>query len=81
MEKAILWLPISFRGMLSQGESRVIFVVCVSGIMTPSELIDYDMTRSAQFPMSRAMAELTQKMHVIQPGVRAGAKIDHMAPR
>jgi hypothetical protein len=54
--------------MLSQGESRVIFVASESGIMTPSELIDYNMTRFAQFPMSRGMAELTKRTHVIQPG-------------
>ena len=39
-----------------------------SGIMTPSELIDYDVTRFAQFPTSRGLAELTKRTHVIQPG-------------
>ena len=36
--------------------------------LTPAELIDYNMTRFVQFPMSRGMAELTKRTHVIQPG-------------
>jgi 3-oxoacyl-[acyl-carrier protein] reductase len=67
--------------MPSRGEGGVIFIASENGIMTPPELIDYGMTKSAQLAISRGMAELTKGTNVIQPrgrprSLRRGSSIE-----
>src|SRR5258708_6600147 len=65
--RAYQLLPDHVPRMLSRGEGRVIFIASERGIMTPPELIDYGMTKSAQLAISRGTAELTKGTNVIQP--------------
>ena len=49
-----------FPKMLAKNDGRVIFISSESGIMTPSEMVHYGMTKSSQLAVSRGMAELTK---------------------
>lgn len=49
-----------FEGMVEHDAGRVIFVASESGIMTPSDMIHYGMTKSAQLAISRGLAQQTK---------------------
>jgi NAD(P)-dependent dehydrogenase (short-subunit alcohol dehydrogenase family) len=58
--------------MLQKNSGRVIFISSESGIMTPSEMVHYGMTKSSQLAISRGMAELTKgtavTVNTVMPG-------------
>jgi NAD(P)-dependent dehydrogenase (short-subunit alcohol dehydrogenase family) len=49
-----------FPGMLQRNDGRVIFISSESGVMTPTEMIHYGVTKSSQLAISRGLAELTK---------------------
>src|SRR5580704_12809317 len=49
-----------FPAMLKRNSGRIIFISSESGVMTPQEMIHYGVTKSAQFAISRGLAELTK---------------------
>lgn len=49
-----------FPGMLERDWGRVIFIASESGVMIPSDMIHYGMTKSAQISISRGLAGLTR---------------------
>jgi NAD(P)-dependent dehydrogenase (short-subunit alcohol dehydrogenase family) len=49
-----------FPAMLKRNWGRVIFISSESGIMTPSEMVHYGMTKTAQLAISRGLAEQTK---------------------
>lgn len=61
-----------FPRMLERNSGRVIFISSESGIMTPSEMIHYGVTKSSQLAISRGLAELTKgtavTVNTIMPG-------------
>jgi NAD(P)-dependent dehydrogenase (short-subunit alcohol dehydrogenase family) len=61
-----------FPGMLARNQGRVIFISSESGVMTPSAMIHYGMTKSAQLAISRGMAELTKGTQVTVNAVMPG---------
>jgi NAD(P)-dependent dehydrogenase (short-subunit alcohol dehydrogenase family) len=61
-----------FPRMLAQNRGRVIFISSESGVMTPSEMIHYGVSKSSQLALSRGMAELTKgtavTVNTVMPG-------------
>jgi NAD(P)-dependent dehydrogenase (short-subunit alcohol dehydrogenase family) len=61
-----------FPRMLQRNSGRIIFISSESGIMTPSEMIHYGVTKSSQLAISRGLAELTKgtavTVNTIMPG-------------
>jgi NAD(P)-dependent dehydrogenase (short-subunit alcohol dehydrogenase family) len=61
-----------FPGMLKRNSGRIIFISSESGVMTPSEMIHYGVTKSSQLAISRGLAELTKgtavTVNTIMPG-------------
>lgn len=59
-------------GMLQRNQGRVIFISSESGVMTPSEMIHYGMTKSAQLAVARGLAETTKgtriTINTVMPG-------------
>jgi NAD(P)-dependent dehydrogenase (short-subunit alcohol dehydrogenase family) len=49
-----------FPAMLKRNWGRIIFISSESGIMTPSEMVHYGMTKTAQLAVSRGLAEQTK---------------------
>lgn len=46
--------------LLARDDGRVIFIASESGIMIPSDMIHYGMTKFAQISVARGLAELTK---------------------
>ncbi|HWO21808.1 MAG TPA: SDR family oxidoreductase [Kofleriaceae bacterium] len=69
-----------FPRMLAKGWGRVLFISSESGIQTPSEMIHYGMTKTAQLAVSRGLAELTRGTGVtvnsILPGPTRSEGVD-----
>lgn len=61
-----------FADMLEQNWGRIIFVSSESGLMTPSEMIHYGTTKTAQLAISRGLAELTKGTGVTVNSVLPG---------
>jgi len=61
-----------FPGMLQRNQGRIIFISSESGISTPSAMIHYGMTKSAQLAISRGLAELTKGTQVTVNAVLPG---------
>jgi 3-oxoacyl-[acyl-carrier protein] reductase len=61
-----------FPRMLARNDGRVIFISSESGVMTPSEMIHYGVTKSSQLALSRGMAELTKGSAVTVNSVMPG---------
>lgn len=61
-----------FPGMLERNWGRVIFISSESAIMTPSEMIHYGMTKTAQLAVSRGLAELCKGTAVTVNSVLPG---------
>jgi NAD(P)-dependent dehydrogenase (short-subunit alcohol dehydrogenase family) len=53
-----------FPGMIERDWGRVIFIASESGLMVPSDMIHYGMTKTAQLSISRGLAELTKGTRV-----------------
>lgn len=51
-------------GMLKRNDGRVIFISSESGVMIPSEMVHYGMTKSAQLSIARGLANLTKGTRV-----------------
>jgi short-subunit dehydrogenase len=49
-----------FPGMLERNWGRIIFISSESGLVTPSEMMHYGMTKTAQLAISRGLAGLTK---------------------
>lgn len=62
-----------FKGMMERNDGRVIFVSSESGVMIPSDMIQYGMTKSAQLAVSRGLAQLTKgtsvTVNTVLPGL------------
>ncbi|MEO8319720.1 MAG: SDR family oxidoreductase, partial [Bradyrhizobium sp.] len=58
--------------MLKQNWGRIIFISSESGIMIPSDMIHYGMTKSAQLSISRGLAGLTKGTRVTVNSVMPG---------
>jgi NAD(P)-dependent dehydrogenase (short-subunit alcohol dehydrogenase family) len=61
-----------FPTMLKRNWGRVIFISSESAIMTPSEMVHYGMTRTAQLAVSRGLAEQTKGTKVTVNSVLPG---------
>jgi len=61
-----------FPQMLARNEGRIIFISSESGVMTPSEMIHYGVTKSSQLAISRGLAELTKGTAVTVNAVMPG---------
>jgi NAD(P)-dependent dehydrogenase (short-subunit alcohol dehydrogenase family) len=61
-----------FPAMLKRNWGRVIFISSESGIMTPSEMVHYGMTKTAQLAISRGLAEQTKGTKVTVNSVLPG---------
>ena len=61
-----------FPGMLARDDGRVIFIASESGMMIPSDMIHYGMTKSAQISVARGLAELTRGTKVTVNSVLPG---------
>lgn len=59
-------------GMLTRDDGRVIFVSSESGVMIPSEMVHYGMTKSAQLSIARGLAGLTKGTKVTVNSVMPG---------
>lgn len=59
-------------GMLSQNWGRIVFVSSESGVIPPSEMIHYGMTKTAQIAIGRGLAELTKGTNVTVNSVLPG---------
>jgi NAD(P)-dependent dehydrogenase (short-subunit alcohol dehydrogenase family) len=61
-----------FPRMLQRNDGRVLFISSESGVMTPSEMIHYGVTKSSQLAISRGLAELTKgtavTVNTVMPG-------------
>jgi NAD(P)-dependent dehydrogenase (short-subunit alcohol dehydrogenase family) len=61
-----------FPRMLAKGWGRIIFISSESGVVIPSEMIHYGMTKSAQLAISRGLAEQTKgtavTVNTVMPG-------------
>lgn len=66
--------------MLAKNWGRIIFIASESGIMVPSDMIHYGMTKTAQLSISRGLAELTRGTAVtantVMPGPTRSANIE-----
>ena len=58
--------------MLKQNWGRIIFISSESGVVVPSEMIHYGMTKSAQLSISRGLAGLTKGTRVTVNAVMPG---------
>jgi NAD(P)-dependent dehydrogenase (short-subunit alcohol dehydrogenase family) len=58
--------------MLKQNWGRIIFISSESGVMIPSEMIHYGMTKSAQLSIARGLAGLTRGTRVTVNAVMPG---------
>ena len=58
--------------MLKRNWGRVIFISSESAIMTPSEMVHYGMTKTAQLAVSRGLAEQTKGTKVTVNSVLPG---------
>lgn len=67
-------------GMLARNWGRIIFISSESGLSTPSEMIHYGMTKTAQLAVSRGLAQLTKGTRVtvnaVMPGPTRSAGIE-----
>lgn len=61
-----------FPKMLKKNWGRIIFISSESGVNTPSEMIHYGMTKSAQLAVSRGLAELTKGTKVTVNSILPG---------
>lgn len=61
-----------FPGMLRRNAGRIIFVSSESGVMIPSEMVHYGMTKSAQLSIARGLAGLTKGTKVTVNSVMPG---------
>jgi NAD(P)-dependent dehydrogenase (short-subunit alcohol dehydrogenase family) len=61
-----------FPQMLESGWGRVIFIASESGLVVPSEMIHYGMTKTAQLAISRGLAEQTRGTGVTVNSVLPG---------
>lgn len=61
-----------FPKMLEKNWGRIIFIASESGVVIPSEMIHYGMTKSAQIAIARGMAELTKGTQVTVNTVMPG---------
>jgi NAD(P)-dependent dehydrogenase (short-subunit alcohol dehydrogenase family) len=61
-----------FPSMLKRNNGRIIFISSESGVMTPSEMIHYGVTKSSQLALSRGLAELTKGTAVTVNAVLPG---------
>jgi NAD(P)-dependent dehydrogenase (short-subunit alcohol dehydrogenase family) len=59
-------------GMLERNWGRIIFISSESALLTPSAMIHYGMTKTAQLAVSRGLAELTKGTHVTVNSVLPG---------
>jgi len=59
-------------GMLKRGDGRIIFISSESGVMIPSEMVHYGMTKSAQLSIARGLANLTKGTRVTVNTVMPG---------
>jgi len=66
--------------MLAKNQGRIIFIASESGIMVPSDMIHYGMTKTAQLSISRGLAELTRgtavTVNTVMPGPTRSANIE-----
>jgi NAD(P)-dependent dehydrogenase (short-subunit alcohol dehydrogenase family) len=53
-----------FKGMISRGWGRIIFVSSESGVMTPRDMIHYGTTKTAQIAVAHGLAQLTRGTEV-----------------
>ncbi|KKC27855.1 SDR family NAD(P)-dependent oxidoreductase [Sphingomonas sp. SRS2] len=70
-------------GMLDRNWGRIIFISSESGLMIPSDMIHYGMTKSAQLSVARGLAQLTRGTNVtvnsVLPGpTRAAGIVDFL---
>jgi NAD(P)-dependent dehydrogenase (short-subunit alcohol dehydrogenase family) len=61
-----------FPGMIARDWGRVIFIASESGVMVPSDMIHYGMTKTAQLAVSRGLAGLTKGTRVTVNTVMPG---------
>ncbi|WP_380784769.1 SDR family NAD(P)-dependent oxidoreductase [Sphingomonas sp. R86521] len=61
-----------FPGMIARDWGRVIFISSESGVMVPSDMIHYGMTKTAQLSISRGLAGLTKGTRVTVNTVMPG---------
>lgn len=61
-----------FPGMVARDWGRVIFIASESGVMVPSDMIHYGMTKTAQLSISRGLAGLTKGTRVTVNTVMPG---------
>lgn len=61
-----------FPRMLAQDWGRIIFIASESGVLPPSEMIHYGMTKTAQLAISRGLAEQTKGTGVTVNSVLPG---------
>jgi NAD(P)-dependent dehydrogenase (short-subunit alcohol dehydrogenase family) len=61
-----------FPAMLKQNWGRVIFISSESGLMTPTEMIHYGTTKTAQLAIARGLAHLTKGTAVTVNSVLPG---------
>lgn len=61
-----------FPGMLKRNWGRIVFISSESGLNTPSEMIHYGMTKTAQLAVARGMSELTKGTGVTVNSVLPG---------
>jgi NAD(P)-dependent dehydrogenase (short-subunit alcohol dehydrogenase family) len=61
-----------FPAMLKRSWGRVIFISSESSIMTPSEMVHYGMTKTAQLAVSRGLAEQTKGTKVTVNSILPG---------
>ncbi len=61
-----------FPAMLERNNGRIIFISSESGVMTPSEMIHYGVTKSSQLAISRGLAELTKGTAVTVNSIMPG---------
>lgn len=61
-----------FPGMIARNSGRVIFIASESGVMVPSDMIHYGMTKTAQLAISRGLAGLTKGTRVTVNTVMPG---------
>jgi NAD(P)-dependent dehydrogenase (short-subunit alcohol dehydrogenase family) len=66
--------------LLAQGWGRILFISSESAIQTPSEMIHYGMTKTAQLAVARGLAELTKGTQVtvnsLLPGPTASEGVE-----
>lgn len=59
-------------GMLERGWGRIVFISSEAAIVTPKEMIDYGVTKTAQLAVSRGLAELAKGSGVTVNAVLPG---------